>query len=136
VRAALLLPGLLVLAASACERQPPAGAEQGVVDELAFEGERACADCDAIATRLVLRRRDDRRDYALTETYRAQSGDLRFVERGRWQRQQALLRLQGEGGSRRTYAVLPDGRLQARDPRGAILPGAHDVLVPVADAGR
>ena len=134
MRAALLLPGLLALAA--CRQQAPADAEQGVVDELAFQGERACADCAAIATRLVLRRRADRRDYALTETYRAQSGELRFVERGRWQRQQALLRLQGEGGSRRTYAVLPDGRLQARDPRGAILPGPDDVLVPVVDAGR
>jgi hypothetical protein len=134
VRAALLLPGLLALAA--CQRQAPAGAERGVVDELAFEGERACADSDAIATRLVLRQRDDRRDYALTETYRTRSRELRFVERGRWQRQQALLRLQGEGGSRRTYAVLPDGRLQSRDPRGAILPGADDVLVPAAAPGR
>jgi hypothetical protein len=134
VRAALLLPGLLALAA--CRQQAPADAEQGVVDELAFEGERACADCAAIATRLVLRQRADRRDYALTETYRAQSGELRIVERGRWQRQQALLRLQGEGGSRRTYAVLPDGRLQSRDPRGAILPGADDVLVPAAVPGR
>ena len=134
MRAALLLPGLFALAA--CQGPERATADGDGADELAFEGERACADCQAIATRLVLRQRAHRCDYAMTELVRARSGDVRFVERGRWQRQQALLQLQGDDGSHRTYAVLPDGRLQSRDARGAILPGPDDVLVPVAGGGR
>lgn len=131
MRGALLLPGLLVLAA--CQR-PPAPADRAThdADEMTFEGERGCADCDAISTRLVLRRRADRRDYALTETFRAGGEDVRFVEQGRWLQRQALLELRGERGSRRSFALLPDGRLQPRDTRGAILPGSDDVLVPVA----
>lgn len=100
-----------------------------------WHGELACADCDAIDTRLVLQRGGEVRDYTLTETYLAADDSARFVEHGRWQRDDALLQLLGDGGGMRVYALLPDGRLQPRDGRGRRFPQREDdFLVPVTVA--
>ena len=132
MRRALLLPTLFVLAA--CRQQAPAdpAGEGGAAGELVFAGERACADCDAIATRLVLRQRAGRRDYTLEESFRAGRASARFAERGRWREHHGLLWLDATDGGRRTYALLPDGRLQPRDAGGATLPGRDDTLLPTA----
>jgi hypothetical protein len=72
------------------------------------------------------------RHYTLTEVYQAGDGGARFVENGRWRQERALLRLQGDAGGQRAYALLPDGRLQPRDRHGRALPtGNGDFLVPV-----
>lgn len=110
---------------------PALPAAQG--DAIEWQGALACADCAAIQVDLVLRNDNGRRRYLLTEVYLAEGGGTRFVEPGNWQRTRALLRLQGDGGSVRVFALLPDGRLQARDRHGRRTPaaGASDLL-PVA----
>jgi NlpE-like protein len=99
-----------------------------------WRGRLPCADCDAIDARLVLQRGGGRGDgYRLVETYRSGNAAARFVEQGRWQREQTLLRLRGDAGSVRFYALLPDGRLQPRGKHGAALdPAGGDALVPVS----
>jgi hypothetical protein len=133
-----LLPACLLLAAllPGCERAtPPApAAADAFADEgsIEWQGLLACADCEAIDTRLLLQRGGSHRDYVLTETYLAGPEGARFVEHGRWRRDQALLRLQGDDGSKRVYALLPDGRLQPRDGHGRALPPRDDdFLLPV-----
>jgi hypothetical protein len=101
-----------------------------------WQGRRACADCAGIATRLVLEQGDGRQEYELTETFVSGGGETRFAEHGRWRRQAALLELQGDTGSRRAYALLPDGRLQPSDGHGEPLSMDEDtLLVPVAGTG-
>ena len=130
------LPWLCLAALAGCHRAPaPTPAATGDAWSIEWQGERACADCDAIATRLVLREAARDRRYELTETYSADGVDARFAERGRWGRHAALLRLQGDGGSRRWYALLPDGRLSPRDAHGAPVAGDDALLVPVAGTG-
>ncbi|NUS39752.1 MAG: hypothetical protein HOQ02_12120 [Lysobacter sp.] len=136
-----LLPLFAVAALAGCGRAPvPSGSTPLSPGEagrrIEWQGQRACADCDGIATRLVLREDRRGRDYALTETYAATGGGARFAEHGRWQRDSVLLRLQGDRGSLRWYALLPDGSLQPRDAHGGPLPGGDDDrLVPVAGTG-
>ena len=116
--------------------QPPANAAQARLDvdgEIQWRGALPCADCDGIDAQLVLRRAGDRTSYSLAETYRVSRQGARFVETGRWQRDGALLRLQGDATSTRVYALLPDGRLQARDLHGELLPNdAGETLLPVS----
>jgi hypothetical protein len=131
-----LLPVLL----AGCQRGPSTGAAHASLPvdggSIEWQGRRACADCRGIATRLVLAQGDDRREYELTETFFTEGGDTRFAEHGRWRRQAALLQLQGDTGSRRAFALLPDGRLQPSDGHGEPLSLDEDaLLVPVAGTG-
>jgi len=128
-----MLVGLL----AGCQRTPtPDAARMLPADggrSIEWQGRRACADCAGIATRLVLEQGDGRQEYVLTETYLADGGDARFAEHGRWRRMAMRLELQGDGGSRRAFALLPDGRLQPSDGHGAPLSMDEDaLLVPVA----
>lgn len=119
-----------VPAPSAASKEP--GAEQG--GSIEWQGRRGCVDCDGIATRLVLHEGPKGRAYDLIEVFSSAGEDARFAEHGRWQRDMALLRLQGDRGSRRAYALLPDGRLQPRDAHGDPLAddADDDLLVPVS----
>ena len=134
-----LLALLLAVVATGCQRAPSGGASRDVPGDgrtIEWQGRRACADCDGIATRLVLAQGDGRQEYDLTETYFLGGGDTRFSEHGRWRREASLLELQGDGGSRPAFALLPDGRLQPRDGHGAPLsPGEDALLVPVSSTG-
>ncbi len=139
-RALLCLAVLLVLAG--CERgalpaaAPPLPQIERGDGRIAWEGALACADCEVIETQLVLERAGDVRSYTLIETFLAADGGARFAEAGRWQRAGDLIRMQGDAGSVRAYALLPDGSLQPRDPRGRRFPErAGDVLLPVTADG-
>lgn len=135
-----LLPLVAIVALAGCGRAPtpaPGAALPAGAGAIEWQGRRACADCDGIATRLVLREGAHGRDYDLTETYSANGVAAPFAEHGRWRRTDVLLRLQGDRGSLRWYALLPDGRLQPRDAHGEALQGDSDddLLVPVAGTG-
>ena len=113
----------------------PSAAPSGPGDQIEWQGLRACADCNGIQTDLVLERGGDKQRYTLTETYVTDRGSTQFVERGRWQQDSHLLRLLGDGASRHVYALLPDGRLQARDSHGLRLAAAtSQELLPVGYA--
>ena len=134
-----LLPLLCLAALAGCGRAPPppsAGAlpVAGQGGSIEWQGQRSCVDCDGIATRLVLHEGPKGRDYDLIEVFSSAGEDARFAEHGRWQRDMALLRLQGDRGSRRAYALLPDGRPQPRDAHGDPLDDDvdDDLLVPVS----
>lgn len=132
----ILCACLVCLGSTACgEASPPAATARspaGPGDEIEWQGVLACADCDGIQTDLVLERGGDRRRYTLTETYATGRGSARFVEQGGWQQDKRLLRLDGDASSVRVYALLPDGRLQARDGHGNRLPAAaSQELLPV-----
>lgn len=124
----------LLLAIAGCARAPVPlpGIAQGD-GRVEWHGMAPCADCAGIDTRLVLERKGRERDYMLVETYVADTGTLRFVDRGQWRQEAALLQLQGSAGSRRTYEVRADGRLQSRDSHGRPLPLQDGALLsPVA----
>lgn len=132
---------LCIAAACACaagchQRTAPSASATGSEPQARAEwrGRMPCADCDAIDAQLVLQRGGDRDDgYRLVETYRSGDAAARFVEQGRWQREDRILRLRGDGGSLRFYALLPDGRLQPRGMHGATLALAdEDALEPVS----
>lgn len=122
---------------TACQReqsaggtQPPAPLQQAD-GRIEWRGLSPCADCDGIETSLVLERSGDARRFILTETYLAPDG-ARFIDAGQWQSSPGRLDLEAEGGARRVYALLPDGRLQPRDPRGRRYSARQgDFLVPV-----
>lgn len=128
----------LVLPLSACQRpQSGAGAPQPVAPleqvngRIEWQGLLPCADCDGIQTSLVLERAGNARRFSLTEIYLGEDG-ARFVESGQWRSGQGLLDLQADGGARRVYGLLPDGRLQPRDTRGGRYADREgDFLVPV-----
>lgn len=113
---------LLLAALAACDGQRGAAPaviapiEQGQ-GRVEWNGMQPCADCEGIETRLVLTRDGGRRNFVLSETYLAER-PVRFVASGQWQRERDLLQLQAEDGSRLSYALLADGRLQPRDGRG------------------
>lgn len=119
---------LLCAGATACQdaAAPPTAAATSAEpgDQIEWQGLRACADCNGIQTDLVLERGGDARRYTLTETYVTGRGSAQFVERGGWRQDRRLLRLQGDDASLHVYALLPDGRLQARDSHGDRLPAA------------
>lgn len=133
LRAAMLLTVAAWLPAG-CERAPPPdvpASQRAHDDRLQWQGSRPCTDCGGIETTLVLAHAGDERHYELVETYLTAAGGDRFVEAGRWRTDDGVLRLEGDGGSLRSYVLLRDGRLQVRD--GRRLPGdRHDALVPVA----
>lgn len=135
---------VMVLAGAAwlpvgCERAAPPAmplAGDGEAGSLAWRGRLPCADCAGIETSLMLQREDGRMRFELVETYLTGAGGERFVDTGMWHAGDGLLRLQGEQGSLRTYALLGDGRLQSRDAQGRHLPGGRDdALVPVSATG-
>jgi hypothetical protein len=133
------LAACVLLACAACRRDAAPGAATDAVAALDGDGQiqwrglGGCADCDGIDARLTLRRAGGRRDYTLIETYYTDRRGIRFAEHGRWRQSGALVQLDGDGGSLRAYTLLPDGRLQARGARGALLPaGDADALVPVS----
>lgn len=135
-RAPVLLIAALLLG-TACQQPPGAGTPHPVVPlervdgRIEWQGLSSCADCDGIQTSLVLQRAGNERRFSLAETYLAEDG-ARFIETGQWRSGQGLLELQGDGGARRVYAVLPDGRLQPRDTRGHRYADRQgDFLVPV-----
>lgn len=131
---------LVLVLLAGCQRGPSPAASRLLPAEtgasIEWQGRRVCADCAGIATRLVLQQGDGRQDYELTETYFTRGGDTRFAEHGHWRRQARLLQLQGDTGSHRAYALLPDGRLQPSDGHGDPLSIDDDaLLVPVAGTG-
>lgn len=137
---AFIVPGLLLAASllAGCGRAPPSatlpvvGAGDG---RAAWAGVLACVDCDGVAVRLVLERDGARRRYLLQEIYLLAGGGVRFSGGGQWRMEAGLLRLRGDDGSLRTYAVDARGQLQARDSRGRALPVQDDVLLaPIAPA--
>ncbi|WP_407352766.1 copper resistance protein NlpE N-terminal domain-containing protein [Luteimonas sp. R10] len=136
-----MLPLLVLLGSVSlvgCERVAAPAPEAGD-GRLEWRGISPCADCDGIDTVLVLQRQGDARSYRLAETYRVGGRDEPFVEAGQWRAEGALIRMQGEDGSRRVYAVLPDGRLQVRDGAGRRLPpgtGRHALEPVVARDGQ
>lgn len=129
----------LAAALAGCHGQPapaPATAAQARLDvdgEIQWRGAWPCADCDGIDAQLVLRRAGDRSSYSLAETYRVSGQGARFMDTGTWQRDGALVRLRGDAGSTHVFALLADGRLEARDAHGAPLPGVADAtMLPVS----
>ena len=103
-------------------RQPPASEARFSKDaDIQWSGLLGCADCDGIQTRLLLHQGATGRVFHLTEIYLAHDQGARFDDHGHWQRQADLLQLQGDSGSLRVYALLPDGRLQPRDGHGMTL---------------
>lgn len=107
----------IVLAACARAPTPPQVTPQlPPGGRIEWRGTLACADCDGIDTRLVLEQHANSRRYVLTETFLAPEGSARFVERGQWRAEPALIRLQGDNP--RVYAVLEDFRLVPGDSRG------------------
>lgn len=126
----ILAASLFLLAAAGCgHEQAPLPGIAGGDGRVEWRGMAPCADCDGIDTRLLLERDGDDRRYLLVETYLADGGGARFLDRGQWRQSAALLRLEGSSGSLRTYTVLDDGRLRASDWHGEALPGHDDVLL-------
>lgn len=131
---AMLLGSACLLAG--CEREdavartaPLAGVQDG---SLAWSGVLACADCDGIEVRLMLARRGSARSYRLVETYFEAGGGEQFADAGEWRAEGGVVRLQGENGGLRVYALLPDGRLQPRDAHGRpFAPREQDFLLPL-----
>ncbi|GAA4854581.1 hypothetical protein GCM10023332_02590 [Luteimonas vadosa] len=134
-----MLPLVAACLLSACEPAPeppsPALPQLGQADgRVQWRGLLACADCDGIEALLVLERQGDVHRYDLVETFLAGPEGARFAESGQWRLEDGMLRLQGERGALRLYALLPDGRLQPRDGRGRPFRRRDgDFLVP-ADA--
>ncbi|HVI58854.1 MAG TPA: copper resistance protein NlpE N-terminal domain-containing protein [Luteimonas sp.] len=122
-----LLAALLV--AGACGRAPAPPVIAPGDGHLEWRGTMPCADCTAIAVRLVLERDGGRQRYLLEETYLAGDGGQRFVDSGRWSQDEALLRLEGRDGSRRSFALQADGSLQSRDSHGRALPVQDDAVL-------
>jgi len=131
---------LLLAGGAGCQRPAPADvlpveatAAPDRDGQIQWRGMGGCADCDGIDSQLTLRRAAGRNDYTLVETYYSGRRGIRFAEQGRWQQSDNLVRLTGERGSTRVYALLPDGRLQARGTHGAVLPASDAAaLVPVS----
>lgn len=120
----------VVLAATGCRREPVPlpGIARGD-GQVEWRGTMPCADCDAIAVRLVLRREGGEQRYLLEETYFAGDVGERFVDRGRWRHDAGLLRLEGGDGSGRTFALGEDGGLRARDSHGRALAVQDDAAL-------
>ena len=130
-----LLAAVLVAALAGCHRRAPApdAAPALATDgQIRWRGRARCADCDGIDAQLTLRRAGRLSEFTLVETYYNGRRGIRFVDHGRWQQSGGLVRLRGDGGSTRVYALLPDGRLQAAGAHGAPLSTDAAALVPVS----
>ena len=103
-------------------------------ERMEWQGLQGCADCDGIDTMLVLSRADGEQRFEMVETYLVRDTGEPFVDTGAWRFEAPLVRLQGDGGSVRIYAVLGDGRLQSRNVDGSPERGGH-VLQPVGGFG-
>lgn len=119
----------IVLLLSACGSstpEPPVQAER-----MEWQGMQRCADCDAIDTVLVLSHGDGQQRFEMIETYLLNGGGEPFTDAGGWQYEGALIQLQGDDGSLRTYTLLGNGYLQSRQADGRAERGAHE-LQPVS----
>lgn len=131
-----LAPALVALAwgLAACSdlSQPQPGLEVEDGARVQWSGTLPCADCAGIHTSLVLGRDGEHRRWRMAETYLTAGEAERFVQGGRWHSGDGLVVLEGTDGGLRTWAVLPDGRLQLRDDEGRPLPGHRsvDTLTP------
>ena len=91
--------------------------------ERTWVGLLPCSDCKGIDTRLVLRSRDGRRTYLMTETYLGSIGNNSFDTAGTWNEAisrsdgQVLYILDPERAGQR-FALQPDGNLEALDGNG------------------
>lgn len=119
----------MALLLSACGSPAPDPLAQA--ERVEWQGMQQCADCDAIGTVLVLSRTGGEQRFEMTETYLLGGNGEPFADAGAWQYQDALISLQGDEGSLRTYALLDDGRLQSRGADGRAQRTAHE-LQPVA----
>lgn len=135
--AAVAIVALFALAACRREAQAPLAQLAPLERDgrMEWAGMQPCADCDGIQTRLVLARDGGDRGFVLTETFLA-AQPVRFVARGSWERDGALLRLHAQDGARYGYVVLADGGLQPRDMRGHRLATSDGdgLLLPLDDA--
>lgn len=125
----IAITSTLVVLLAAC-RQPQPEIAPGA-SRMEWQGLHACTDCDAIDTRLVLSREDGEQRFEMVETFLLQGGDEPFADSGAWQFEHALIRLDGDDGSLRSYELLGDGRLESRQLDGSLDPQPH-VLQPVA----
>ncbi len=101
-----------------------------------WRGLLPCADCDGIQVQLQLLRAAGDDEYRMVEVYLTGDGGARFVEGGRWHRDGDLIRIAGEDGDRRTYALLPDRSLRISDARGRPLPRRErNLLRPLPPRG-
>lgn len=119
----------ILLLLSACGSPAPDPRVQA--QRMEWQGMQHCADCDAIETMLVLSHGDGLQRFEMVETYLLDGGGEPFTDTGAWQYEDALIRLQGDEGSLRTYALLGDGRLQSRQADGRAERAPHE-LQPVA----
>ncbi|TKS52923.1 copper resistance protein NlpE [Luteimonas yindakuii] len=124
-----ILPGLAILVLAAC--RVPAPEPLTAAEQMEWQGLQGCADCEAIDTVLVLSRDGGQQRFEMVETYLLQGGGEPFADAGAWQYEDSLIRLQGDEGSMRTYALLGDGRLQSRQANGSRERRAHE-LQPVS----
>jgi copper homeostasis protein (lipoprotein) len=127
-------------ASAACDRMPsaphssPEPLQKGD-GRVAWRGMLPCADCGGIDTLVVLERRGEARRYELVEIFVAGQESARFSETGEWRLDGTRLRLAGEGGAERHFALLRDGRLQPRDADGRAFRRRGDFLQPAEARG-
>ncbi|MFL6591922.1 MAG: copper resistance protein NlpE N-terminal domain-containing protein [Luteimonas sp.] len=128
----------VALALAGCQRQAPVPANRAVAraletdGQIRWRGRASCVDCDGIDAQLTLHRAGRLHEFTLVETFYSGQRGIRFVDHGRWRQSGGLVRLQGNRGSTRSYALLPDGRLQATGTHGAPLTPDSAALVPVS----
>lgn len=129
-----------LLLVQGCTRGPqqtvPLPALERAGGQMAWRGELPCADCDGIDTRLLLRRATDAGQYRLVETFVTGESGARFVDDGGWQRDGDLIRTRGEDGSRRVFALQPDGSLRPSSADGASLPNRETARLRPVSARR
>jgi len=102
-------------------QSPSAAAADGQAmqdGERTWVGLLPCSDCQGIDTRLVLRSRDGRRDYLLTETYIGGRGKNTFNREGEWMQVAGA----GDGEPLTLYVLDPDqaGQRFSLQPDGAL----------------
>lgn len=93
--------------------------------ERTWAGLLPCSDCQGIATRLLLRSADGKRDYLLSETYLGGTGTSSFKRVGTWTEQTRIvddqsvtLYLLDSEHSGQGYALQEDGALEVLDGDG------------------
>lgn len=95
----------------------------GADTERTWVGLLPCSDCQGIDTRLVLRLKDGRRTYLMSETYLGSIGNNSFDTAGTWMETvgkadgRVVYILDPERTGQR-FALQPDGALEALDGNG------------------